>query len=201
MKLRKARFGLGLVLGLTCLLGTLALLIGRGSVLATTGFSDNQELPLPLLAGQLPVRFIVRGLEPSIRVDQEGTVYVSSIRGVPGGVDLHRYYATVDGPPGVGSTYPFKYEGQPDDPTNGLFACGIFASGCNLIGIAEGGGAVDIAVNYPPSGTPTLALVSLTLAPGITGPHSTTGGDSFTTRNPVVAVIRGDDRQWIDGFG
>src|SRR2546425_10703087 len=201
MKVQKARLRFGIAVGLTCLFGTLALLIGYGSVLAITAFSDNQELPLPLLAGQLPVRFIVRGLEPSIRVDQEGTVYVSSIRGGPGGVDLHRYYATVDGPPGVGSTYPFKYEGQPDDPTNGFFACGIFASGCNLIGIAEGGGDVDIAVNYPSTGVPNLALVSLTLAPGVTGTHSMDRGDSFSTPNPAVALIPGDDRQWIDGTG
>src|SRR2546422_3189642 len=143
MKLRKARFGFGLVLGLTCLLGTLALLIGHGSVLAINGFSDNQELPLPLLApiGPAPVAFIVRGLEPSVRVAPDGAVYVSSIRGVPGGVDLHRYYATVDGPPGVGGTYPFKYEGQPDN-------CGIFASsGCannqlDPFGLGLGGGDV-----------------------------------------------------------
>jgi hypothetical protein len=64
-----------------------------------------------------------------------------------------------------------------------------------------GGGDVDIAVNYPTSGTPNLALVSLTLAPGITGTHSTTRGDSFSTPNPVVALIPGDDRQWVDGFG
>jgi hypothetical protein len=41
----------------------------------------------------------------------------------------------------------------------------------------------------------------LTLAPGVTGTHSTTRGDSFTTPNPVVALIPGDDRQWIDGTG
>src|SRR6266403_967539 len=200
----KARLPFGLALGLTCLVclvGALALLIGHGSVLAINGFSDNQELPLPLLApiANSGVSFIVRGLEPSVRVAPDGTVYVSSIRGVPGGVDLHRYYAPVDGPSGMGGAYPFKYEGQPDDPTHGFFACGIFASGCNFIGIAEGGGDVDIAVNYPTSGTPNLALVSLTLAPGITGTHSTTQGDSFSTPNPAVALIPGDDRQWIDG--
>src|SRR3989454_6157520 len=198
MKLRKARFGFGLVLGLTCLLGTWALLIGRGSVLAINGFSDNQELPLPVLAPiggpNGPVAFIVRGLEPSVRVDQQGTVYVSSIRAVPGGVDLHRYYAAVDGPPGTGNTYPFKYEGQPD-------GFGVLAGGCTFLGIAEGGGDVDIALNYPLSGTPNLALVSLTLAPGITGTHSTDRGDTFSQPNPVVTLIPGDDRQWIDGFG
>ena len=197
----KARLYFGVGLGLTCLLGALALLIGHGSVLAINGFSPNQELPLPALApiGPTGVAFIVRGLEPSVRVAPDGTVYVSSIRGVPTGVDLHRYNAAADGPP-VGGIYPFKYEGQPDN-------CGIFnmsQGGCannslDPFGLGLGGGDVDIAVNYPTSGIPNLALVSLTLAPGITGTHSTDRGNSFSTPNAVVALIPGDDRQWIDG--
>ncbi len=165
----KARSHFGLALGLTCLVGALALLIGHGSVLAINGFSDNQELPMPALSpiGPTGVAFVNRALEPSVRVDQQGTVYVSSIRGVPGGVDLWRYYATADGLPGMGSTYPFKYEGQPD-------GCGLAAFACSFVGLAEGGGDVDIAVNYPTSGVPNLALVSLTLAPGVTGTHSRT---------------------------
>jgi hypothetical protein len=117
----KPRLHFGLAFGLTCLVGAVALLIGHGSVLAVGSFSTNQELPLPALApiGPAPVSFIVRGLEPSVRVAPDGTVYVSSIRGVPGGVDLHRYYAAVDGPPVGGGIYPFRYEGQPDN-------CGIF---------------------------------------------------------------------------
>jgi hypothetical protein len=183
--------------------GAFALLIGHGSVGAINGFSDNQELPLPLLApvGPTPLSFVVRGLEPSVRVAPDGTVYVSSIRGVPTGVDLHRYNAAVDGSPLAGGTYPFKYEGQPDN-------CGIFNAqqgGCannhlDPLGLGLGGGDVDIAVNYPTSGAPNLALVSLTLAPGITGTHSTDSGDTFSAPNPVVALIPGDDRQWIDGI-
>lgn len=160
----------------------------------SSDFSPNQELPLPLTAGSLPVRFIVRGLEPSVRVDGQGTVYVASIRGVPGGVDLHRYYAPVDGAPDPDGTYPFKYEGQPD-------GCGIFASGCALIGVAEGGGDVDIAANRPSSGVPNLALTSLTLAPGVTATRSGNRGDSFADPNPVAALIPGDDRQWMDATG
>src|SRR3989442_12466389 len=123
---------------------------------AVNGFSPNQELKLPTLAPSdefcktqvcPPVRFIVRGLEPSVRVAQDGAVYVASIRGVPGGVDLHRYYRPVDGAPNADGSYPFKYEGQPD-------GCGILADGCANLGVAEGGGDVDIAVNYPQSGVP-----------------------------------------------
>src|SRR6266478_5006818 len=198
----KARSQFGLALGLTCLVGALALLIGYGSVGAVNGFSDNQELPLPLLApiANSGVSFIVRGLEPSVRVAPDGTVYVSSIRGVPGGVDLHRYYQPTDCPSNnCTDSYPFKYEGQPDN-------CGILANGCannslDPLGLGLGGGDVDLAVNYATSGVPNLALVSLTLAPGVTGTHSTTQGDSFSTPNPIVALIPGDDRQWIDGFG
>ena len=199
MKLHKVRLRLLLALGL---LSTLALVIGHRSVMAVNGFSNNQELALPLTApiANSGASFTVRGLEPSVRVDAQGTVYVSSIRGVPGGVDLHRYYAAVDGAPGSGGTYPFKYEGQPDN-------CGILnmsQGGCannNLdpLGVGLGGGDVDIAVNQPTSGTPNLALVSLTIAPGVTGTHSTTRGDSFSTPNPAVALIPVDDRQWIDG--
>src|SRR3989442_15884787 len=101
------------------------------------GFSKNQLLKLPLTAGNLQVRFIVRGLEPSNRTDTQGTIYVSSIRGVPGGVDLHRWSPVIAPPPNADGTLPFQYLGQPD-------GCGIFAFGCNLIGVAEGGGDVDI---------------------------------------------------------
>jgi hypothetical protein len=108
----------------------------------------------------------------------------------------------VDGPSGTGGTYPFKYEGQPDN-------CGIFNAsqgGCannslDPLGVGLGGGDVDIAVNYPLSGVPNLALTSLTLAPGVTGTHSTDRGETFSLLNPVVALIPGDDRQWLDGFG
>src|SRR5437016_2696427 len=194
----KARLRFGLALGLTCLVGALSLLIGYSSVLAISGFSPNQELPMPTLSpvGPTGVAFINRALEPSIRVSPspDNTVYVSSIRGVPGGVDLWRSYAPIDGGPNMDGTYDFKYEGQPD-------GCGLAAFGCSFVGLAEGGGDVDIAVNYPTSGIPNLALVSLTLAPGVTGTHSTDRGDTFSQPNPAVALIPGDDRQWIDGFG
>src|SRR5256885_11558607 len=87
-------------------------------------FSPNQSLCLPLLAptptGLSPLAFIVQGVEPGDRVDAQGTVYVVSIRGVPGGVDLWRWNGGLDGAPNSNQTLPFKYEGQPDN-------CGIFS--------------------------------------------------------------------------
>src|SRR6267154_516411 len=158
---------------------SLLLIAGRGTVVAASPvFSPNQELPLPLLAPvggpNGPVSFVVRGLEPSNRTDSQGTIYVSSIRGVPGGVDMHRWSPLLDGPPNADGTLPFVYLGQPD-------GCGILANGCDLLGIAEGGGDVDIAVNHSKAGAvPNLPLVSLTLAPGITATHSTDRGTTFS---------------------
>src|SRR5437762_7597020 len=94
--------------------------VGSGSA----PFSPNQSLCLPQLAptptGLSPLAFIVQGVEPGDRVDAQGTVYVVSIRGVPGGVDLWRWSKKLDGAPNSKQTLPFKYEGQPDN-------CGIFS--------------------------------------------------------------------------
>src|SRR5437868_9185175 len=48
---------------------------------------------------------------------------------------------------------------------------------------------------------PNLPLVSLLLAPGVTGTHSTDRGDSFSPPNVLEALISGDDRQWIESTG
>src|SRR3989449_8316538 len=179
--------------------------VGPGSAF----FSPNQSLCLPLLAptptGLSPLAFIVQGVEPGDRVDPQGTAYVVSIRGVPGGVDLWRWSKKVDGAPNSNNTLPFKYEGQPDN-------CGIFSltnGGCannvgtpDNLGLAPGGGDADIAVNGadPTTRIPNLPLTSLTLVPGVTGTHSTDRGDNFTPPNVLAALIGGDDRQWNDAI-
>ena len=181
------------------------------------GFSRNQSLCLPQLApagtSTSPLAFIVQGVEPGIRVDSQGTIYIDSIRGVPGGGDLWRWYGAVDGGPNTGpmnnGTLPFKYEGQPDN-------CGILSNGCvnNVAnatnpGLAPGGGDDDIAVNGPDptnSNIPNVSFVSLSAA-DVTATHSTNRGDTFgieTTLinllNPGSAHVPGDDRMWIDAF-
>ena len=179
--------------------------VGTGS----DGFSPNQSLCLPQLApvptGLSPLGFIVQGLEPGDRVDSQGTVYVESIRGVPGGVDLWRWSQPIEGAPNSNGTLPFKYEGQPDN-------CGIFGlsgGGCannvgspTNLGVAPGGGDADIAVNAPDpnnSAIPNLAFTSLTLAPGVTATNSRNRGDTFfTPPNVVAAMVPGDDRMWND---
>jgi len=179
--------------------------VGTGS----DGFSPNQSLCLPQLApvptGLSPLAFIVKGVEPGDRVDSQGTIYVESIRGVPGGVDIWRWNQSIEGAPNANGTLPFKYEGQPDN-------CGIFGStggGCvnnvgspTNLGVAPGGGDADIAVNAPDpnnSAIPNLAFSSLTLAPGVTATNSRNRGDTFfTPPNVVAAQVPGDDRMWND---
>src|SRR5438445_10905716 len=183
--------------------------VGTGSPPLSPIFSPNQSLCLPLLAptptGLSTLAFIVQGVEPGDRVDAQGTVYVVSIRGVPGGVDLWRWNGGLDGAPNSNQTLPFKYEGQPDN-------CGIYGftgGGCaknvgdpTNLGLAPGGGDADIAVNGPDPIThiPNLPLTSLLLAPGVTGTHSTDRGDNFSPPNVLAALIGGDDRQWNDAI-
>jgi hypothetical protein len=153
----------------------------------TANYNPNESLCLPAGAGQ--------AVEPSMTVDSQGTIYVESIRGVPGGLDLWRWYKTADGGPNANGTLPFKYEGQPD--------CGLFVTPfCSSSGFAPGGGDGDVAVNAPDSSnsnTPNLAVVSLSAAE-VTGSHSTNRADVFSTPNPATAGVPFDDRMWIDGL-
>ncbi|HEV2696985.1 MAG TPA: hypothetical protein VGU90_03265, partial [Terriglobales bacterium] len=176
----------------------------------TKTFSPNQNLCLPQLAptptGLSPLGFVVSGAEPGDRVDSQGSIYVVSIRGVPGGIDLWRWYAPDDGAVNKNKTIPFRYEGQPDN-------CGIFSfanGGCanntgsaTNLGLAPGGGDADIAVNSPNpiTNVPNLAATSLTLAPGITATNSTDRGNSFfNPPNIAASLIPVNDRQWQDAI-
>src|SRR6266852_3693144 len=153
----------------------------------TANYNPNESLCLPAGAGQ--------AVEPSMTVDSQGTIYVESIRGVPGGLDLWRWYKIADGGPNADGTLPFKYEGQPD--------CGLFVTTfCTASGLAPGGGDGDVAVNAPDPanlGVPNLAVVSLSAAE-ITGSHSTDRADTFSLPNPATAGVPFDDRMWIDAL-
>jgi hypothetical protein len=128
-------------------------------------------------------------------VDSQGTIYIQSIRGVPGGLDLWRWYRTADGGPNADGTLPFKYEAQPD--------CGMFVTPfCSASGFAPGGGDGDVAVNKPDpsnSNIPNLAVVSLSAAE-VTGSNSTNRADTYSTPNPATAGVPFDDRMWINGY-
>src|SRR6266481_2622942 len=152
----------------------------------TAKYNPNESLCLPAGAGQ--------AVEPSMTVDSQGTIYVESIRGVPGGLDLWRWNKTADGGPNANGTLRFKYEGQPD--------CGIFVTTfCTTSGLAPGGGDGDVAVNAanPLNNVPNLAVVSLSAAE-VTGSHSTNRADTFSTPDVAAAGVPFDDRMWLDAL-
>jgi hypothetical protein len=156
----------------------------------TTNYIPNESLCLPAGASQ--------AVEPSMIVDAQGTIYVESIRGVPGGLDLWRWDrargSTPDGGPNADGTLPFKYEGQPD--------CGILVTAfCQQSGLAPGGGDGDVAVNNPDPLTniPNLAVVSLAAAE-VTASQSTNRADTFSTPDTAAAGVPFDDRMWIDAL-
>src|SRR5437868_4298389 len=153
----------------------------------TANYTPNESLCLPAGAGQ--------AVEPSMIVDSQGSIYVESIRGVPGGLDLWRWYKTADGRPNADGTLRFKYEGQPD--------CGIFVTTfCTTSGLAPGGGDGDVAVNLPDLSNmniPNLAVVSLAAAE-VTASQSTNRADTFSTPDLAAAGVPFDDRMWIDAF-
>jgi hypothetical protein len=153
----------------------------------TANYTPNESLCLPAGAGQ--------AVEPSMIVDSQGTIHVESIRGVPGGLDLWRWYSAADGGPNADGTLPFKYEGQPD--------CGMFVTTfCTTSGLAPGGGDGDVAVNSPDPfnlNVPNLAVVSLSAAE-VTGSRSTNRADAFSTPNPATTAVPFDDRMWIGAF-
>jgi hypothetical protein len=77
--------------------------------------ADFQPQPEPLLpqlaptpTGLSPLAFIVAGGEPGDRVDSQGSIYVVSIRAVPGGIDLWRWYSPDDGGANKNKTLPFR---------------------------------------------------------------------------------------------
>ena len=106
--------------------------------------------------------------EPSIRVDDNGQLYVIAPGSTPIGCELWTL------PPGGRS---FTFHTPPD------------------LGI--GGGDCDLALTPPPAGstTPGLAYSSLSL-PNITVGASSDGAATFSTPNPLGSDIPMTDRQW-----
>lgn len=124
-----------------------------------------------------------RNNEPSIVVDADGNLYLSSILGVPAGVNLWKR------PAGSSS---LRHLGIPD----GL---PVVTSETDL---ALGGGDVDLAIATERNalGNYNLYVSSLSLA-SITISRSEDGGKTFFTNPVSTAPILGVDRQWLMGDG
>lgn len=129
--------------------------------------------------------FLTKDVEPSIRVDSTGRIFVSAIHGVPGGTDLFQVATS-------GLTY--TYRGQPDGlpvftPTTGL---------------APGGGDTDLAIgSFDPTapGAPGPLLVTSLNLGTVYSSQTSDAGATYTPGGNAAGAFVGDDRQWNAAFG
>lgn len=137
--------------------------------------------------------FAQKDVEPEIRVDTAGRIFVSAIHGVPGGTDLFQI-AT--------SGLAFTYRGEPDGLPRGVPPTGL----------APGGGDTDLAIGSFNSGTTGVCRTSTTCPPGpllitslnLATVYTSQTSDSGMTYTPganAAGVPVALDREWNNAFG
>ncbi|HYR22723.1 MAG TPA: dockerin type I domain-containing protein [Chthoniobacterales bacterium] len=154
-------------------------------------FSTSQVLVRPPITPTPGVTLLDQDLEPEIKVDIFGNIYVTAIHGVPGGVDL---WKSING----GTSFVFM--GEPDGAQDK----------CNVAGTlpcTAGAGGGDDSIDLSSGGY--LYISSLYLA-GTTVSTSFDGGtggvaplqawqvNPNANGNPPVPV---NDRQWLAAYG
>ena len=157
----------------------------------TFTFSTPQALthaPIPVTPG---VFFKDQDVEPEIKVDMYGTVYVTAIHGVPGGIDL---WKSTD----KGAT--FTYLGEPDGAQD---KCGVAGTAACIGGVGGGDDSIDLSSGgylYISSLYLGGTTVSTSFDGGIGGaaPGQAWQVTPSANGNPPVPV---NDRQWLAAYG
>jgi hypothetical protein len=148
---------------------------------ADFSFSAPQQL-LPNTV--LPLGF--QDVEPEIKVDLFGNIYVTAIEGVPAGVDLWK--STDKGA-------SFVYLGQPDGAQ-----CPLGGTCTNDAGVGGGDDSIDVSSGgylYVSS----LWLGSVTMSASYDGGTGGVAPGQKWEVNPVAAGVPSDDRQWVAAYG
>lgn len=143
-------------------------------------FGSTQQL----LPGSPALGF--QDVEPEIKVDVYGNIYVAAIEGVPAGVDLWK--STDKG----GN---FTYLGQPDGAQ-----CPIGGTCTNDAGLGGGDDSIDVS----PGGylyVSSLWLGSITMSASYDGGTGGVDAGQKWEVNPVAALVPSDDRQWVAAYG
>src|SRR6266513_3965042 len=125
-------------------------------------------------------------VEPEIKVDIFGNIYVTAIEGVPAGVDL---WKSTDG----GTT--FAYLGQPDGAQ-----CPAGQTCTNDAGVGGGDDSIDVSTGgylYVSS----LWLGNVTMSMSMDGGTGGVDPGQKWEVNPAAAGVPVDDRQWIAAYG
>jgi hypothetical protein len=144
-----------------------------------------QTSPCPSPPGICPA-FKDQDVEPEIKTDLYGTVYVTAIHGYPGGVDLWK--STDKG----GS---FAYLGIPDGTQD---AC-LVTNTC-IGGLGGGDDSIDVSNGgylYISSLLPSSVTMSVSYDGGIGG---SVPGQKWEV-NPASSGIPVNDRQWVAAYG
>jgi len=177
----------------------------------STGIAFNADQALVNLAQ--PSGLGVQSLEPGIKTDSAGDIYVNAIRGVPAGTDIWKT-TTALCQNAADNQCPINYEGQPE----GLFTTGV----------GTGGGDIDMAVGAPyqrgglnspnctdPNSTPpnpgpcsgsatgNLYMASLTAAnqTAVTCKDGNLAVSSCLLQNPASTAQTDEDREWLTAEG
>src|SRR5437899_2834194 len=125
-------------------------------------------------------------VEPEIKVDNFGNIYITAIEGVPAGVDL---WKSTDG----GTT--FAYLGQPDGAQ-----CPAGQTCTNDAGVGGGDDSIDVSTGgylYISS----LWLGNVTMSMSMDGGTGGVDPGQKWEVNPAAAGVPVDDRQWIEAYG
>lgn len=155
----------------------------RNAVYAAGNFSfaaPQQLLP------KSPVPLGFQDVEPEVKTDLFGNIYVAAIEGVPAGVDL---WKSVD----KGAT--FHYLGQPDGAQ-----CPLGSVCTNDAGLGGGDDSIDVSAGgylYVSS----LWLGSVTMSASYDGGTGGVAPGQKWEVNPVAAAVPSDDRQWVAAYG
>src|SRR5437870_2579915 len=140
--------------------------------------------PKQLLPGNPVLGF--QDVEPEIKVDIFGNIYVTAIEGVPAGVD---FWKSTD----QGAS--FAYLGQPDGAQ-----CPAGQTCTSDAGVGGGDDSIDVSSGgylYVSS----LWLGSVTMSVSTDGGIGGVAPGQAWNVNPVAAAVPSDDRQWVAAYG
>src|SRR3954454_22716759 len=151
---------------------------------ATFSFTTPQRLVRPPIPPTPGVTLLDQDIEPEIKIDVFGNIYVTAIDGVPGGVDL---WKSTD----KGATFTFL--GHPDGAQD---QCGAPPLPACVGGVGGGDDSIDVSTGgflYVSS----LSLASVTVSTSTDGGMGGVAPGQAWTVNPATTAIPVEDRQWL----
>jgi hypothetical protein len=198
--MRRVTLALALILGIVA-----APVVDHVYATTTTTSSISFSADQQLLNLQQPDVLGVQELEPGIKTDQAGDIFVNAIRGVPAGSDIWIMHTT-DCVHNLNNVCPEFYAGQPEAYQGTAGTSGN-----------SGGGDIDMDVGQPyaindcSTGIPTcpgaghgnLYMASLTLAnnTAVVCRAVNLSASSCTVPNTAGTTTADEDREWVAAEG